>query len=121
MRDEPREQDPNVNIMLRSGMTTSEDKEKQLEESEWIHKAPEKEVGFDLEHAKDTFMEVKKSFVKASTSRSQDKLFEEVDPSMLTTFLETFMKLLCDKNIMKGLQELINKCVSKENAPEDLA
>jgi len=68
-------------------------------------------------------MEAKKIFAKASTSRSQDKLPEintptEVDPSMLATFLETCMKLLRDRKAMKGLQKLINKCASKENAPE---
>lgn len=30
-------------------------------------------------------------------------------PSMLTTFLEICMKLLCDNRAMKGLQEVINK------------
>lgn len=29
---------------------------------------------------------------------------------MLTTFLETCMKLLCDNKAMKGLQELITRC-----------
>lgn len=118
MRDEPCEEDPNVNIMLRSRMTIGEDKGKHPEESEWVHKAPEKEVGFDLERARETFMEAKKSFAKASTSGIQDKLSEEFDPFMLTTFLETCMKLLRDRKAMKGLQELINKCVGKENAPE---
>ncbi len=36
MRDEPREEDPNVNIMLRSGMMTEEDKGKKPKESEWV-------------------------------------------------------------------------------------
>ena len=40
----------------------------------------------------------------------------EVDPSILTTFLDTYMKLLCNNKAMKGLQELMNKCASKENA-----
>jgi len=62
------------------------------------------------------FMEAKKSFTEASTSGSQNKLFEEVDPSMLTTLLETCMKLLHDSKAIKGLQELINKCASKEDA-----
>jgi len=34
-----------------------------------------------------------------------------MDPSMLTTFLETCMKLLLNSNAMKGLQESINTCV----------
>jgi len=33
-----------------------------------------------------------------------------MDPSMLTTFLETCMKLLHDSKAVKGLQELINRC-----------
>ena len=33
-----------------------------------------------------------------------------MDPSMLTMFLETCMKLLRDSKAVKGLQELINKC-----------
>lgn len=54
-----------------------------------------KELKFDLEHAKETFMEAKKSFTDASTSGSKDRLESEMDQSMLTTFLETCMKLLC--------------------------
>jgi len=55
---------------------------------------------FDLECAKETFMEVKKSFVEASTLGSQGKPTEEMVPSMITTFLETCMKLLCDSKAM---------------------
>ena len=44
MRFEPCEEDPNVNIMLGSGIaTTGDDKGKQPEESAWVHKAPTKE------------------------------------------------------------------------------
>ena len=56
-------------------------------------------------------MEAKKSFMEASTSGSKDKLELEMDPSMLTAFLETCMKLLCDRKVVKGLQELITRCV----------
>ena len=70
-----------------------------------------KEVEFNLEHTCETFMEAKKNFTKASTSGSKDKPEPEMDPSMLTTFLETCMKLLRDSKAVKGLQELINKCV----------
>ena len=45
--------------------------------------------GFGLERAKETFMEVKKIFVKVSTLGSQEKSVDEMDPSMITTFLET--------------------------------
>ena len=56
-------------------------------------------------------MEAKKSFAQASTSGSKDNPELEMDPSMLTTFLETCMKLLRDSKALKGLQELINRCV----------
>jgi len=123
MRVEPREEDPNVTIVLRSGVTTGGDKGKQPKEDEWVHRAQKKEMGFDLEHAKEIFMEAKKIFVEASTSGSQNKVPEtstsmEVDPSVLTTFLKTCMKLLSDRKAVKGLQELINKCASKENSPD---
>ena len=59
MRSEPCKEDPNMNMMLRSGETIGEDKGKQLEEDTWVRKAPTKEPKFDLECAKETFMEAK--------------------------------------------------------------
>jgi len=107
MRSEPCEEDPNMNMMLRSGMKTGEDKGKQLEEDTWVCKVLVKEPKFDLEHIKETFTEAKKSCTKASTFSSKYQLELEMDPSMLTTFLETCMKLLHDNKVVKGLQELI--------------
>ena len=66
---------------------------------------------FDLERDKQTFMEAKRSFTDASTLGSKDKMELEMDPSMLTTFLETCMKLLHNNKAVKGLQELITRCV----------
>ena len=59
-----------------------------------MHKATEKEVDFDLNHAKETFMEAKKNFAEASTLGIHEKMPEtsvtqEVDPSVLATFLKT--------------------------------
>ena len=62
-----------------------------------------KEEYFDLKHTQETFMEAKKSFADASTSRIKDKPKPEMDPSMLTTFLETCMKLIHDSKAMEGL------------------
>jgi len=108
MRFEPREEDPNVKMMLGSSMTMGEDKGKQPEESVWVRK---KEPKFDLECTKETFMEAKKSFTEASTLGSKDQLEPGMDPSILTTFMETCMKLLCDSKAVKGLQELITRCM----------
>jgi len=69
-----------------------------------------KEPEFDLEHAKETFMEAKRKFVDTSTSGSKDRLEPKMDPSMLITFMETCMKLLHDSKAIKGLQELITRC-----------
>jgi len=68
MRSEPCEDGPNVNIVMRSSIGTKEDERKQLEVDGWVHKAADKEVGFDLGKVKETFMEENKSFVEASTS-----------------------------------------------------
>lgn len=76
----------------------------------WVHKAPTKEPEFDLERARETFMEAKKSFIEACTSGSIDQTELGMDLSMLTTFLETCMKLLRDNNAVEGIQELITRC-----------
>jgi len=39
---EPREEDQNMNIMLRIKITTGDDKGKQLEEDGWVCKGPKK-------------------------------------------------------------------------------
>jgi len=80
MRVELREEDPNVNMVLRSGVTTGEDKGKQPEENTWVRKAPKKQPEFDLEHTKKTFMEAKKSFAEASTSGNKDQTKPEIGP-----------------------------------------
>lgn len=69
-----------------------------------------KEPKFDLDRTKETFMEAKRSFADASTSGCKDRLELEMDPSMITTFLETCMKLLRDNKAINGLQELITRC-----------
>lgn len=56
----------------------------------------------------------KKIFTNASTLGSKDPLRPEMDPSMITTFMETCMKLLCNSKSMKGLQELITNFVGLE-------
>ena len=89
--------------MLRSEIATEDDNGKQPEDSTWVHKTRMKEKEFDLERAKETFMEAKKSFADASTLGRKDRLELKMDPSMLTTFLETCMKLLHDNKAVKGL------------------
>ena len=76
-----------MKILLLSGITMGDDKGKQPKDSTWVCKAPMKEAEFDLECAKETFMEAKKSFADASTSERKDRPELEMDPSMLTTFL----------------------------------
>lgn len=67
-----------------------------------MHKAAEKEVRFEINQAKETFMKAKNICTEASTFGSQEKStrnieMQDVNPSLLATFLKTCMKLLCDK------------------------
>lgn len=55
-------------------------------------------------------MEAKKSFAEVSTSSTKHQPEPEIDPSMLTTSLETCIKLLHNNKVIKGLQELITRC-----------
>ena len=96
MRSEPHEEDSNVNMMLRSGTTTGEDKGKLTKEDAGVRK--------------ETCLKARKSFVEVSTPGSKDQLEPKKDPLMLTTFLETFMKFLCDIKAVEGLQDLITRC-----------
>jgi len=74
MRSELCEDDPNVNIVLQSGITMGDDKGKRPTTSTWVRKALAKEAKFDLERARETFMEAKKSFPDASTLGSKDRM-----------------------------------------------
>lgn len=96
MRSEPRKEDPNVNMMLRSGTGLWEDKGKLTKE--------------DVGVCKETCLEARKSFAEVSTLGSKDQPKPERDPSMMTTFLETCMKLLHNNRVVKGLQWLITGC-----------
>jgi len=66
-------------------------------------------------------MEVKKSFAEPSTSGSQEKLAGEMDSSMITTFLETCMKLLHDSKVVKGMQKLIIGALARKTLLTNLA
>lgn len=81
MRSEQHEEDPNMNMVLRSGVTIGEDKGKQPEEDTWVCKAPMKEPEFDLERIRETFMQAKKSFTEASTSCSKNQIELGMYPS----------------------------------------
>ena len=64
-----------------------------------------------MKHARETFMEENKLFTKDSNPGRKDEPRQEMNPSMLTTFLETCMKLMHGNKAINGLHELINKCV----------
>lgn len=100
---EPCKEDLTINIVLQSGITMGDDKGKQPKDSIWVCKALTKEDLFYLEHARETFMKAKKSFTKTSTLGSKDNPQPKMDPLMLTTFIETCMKLLYKSKVVKGL------------------
>lgn len=55
-------------------------------------------------------MEARESFTDVSTRGSRDPPEPTRDPSMMTTFLETCLKLLRDNQEVRGLHEVINRC-----------
>jgi len=103
MRSESCEEDLNVNIVPQSGIAMGDVKGKQPEDSTCVHKASVKEAKFDLECTWENFMEAKKSLAEPSTSGIKDRPEPKMYPSMLTTFLETCMKLLRASKVVKGL------------------
>lgn len=57
----------------------------------------------------ESHMEATESLTGVSTRGSRDHPKLDRDPSMLNTFLETCIKLLCDNRVVKGLHEVINR------------
>ena len=70
---EPHEDNPSVNIEMRSGIATSKDnvEGKQLILDTWARKAGMKNVGFDLQREKETFMEARKRLMDLAISMSK--------------------------------------------------
>lgn len=70
--------------------------------------------------------------VRASTSSAQPNLMlkkdydkvstmtQESDPSILKSILQTYMKLLRNQKVVKGLLELIDSCANKKVPRSDL-
>lgn len=71
MRAESCEEYHTINIVTCNGMAISEDKGKELETEEWVCKVIDKEVRFELNHAKETFIEAKNNFAATSTFGSK--------------------------------------------------
>jgi len=98
---EPHEEDPSINMVLRSGTVVGRN------ENEKRYDLPMQEHNTELKEGKTRPREAQWGFVKAFTPERRDQMEARVDPSMITTFLETCMKLLCDHEVIQGLQDLI--------------
>jgi len=98
-RSEPREEDPSVNMVLRSSATTGGDARKKSGKDEKGHSALTKEP----EQVKGMIREASESFMTVSTLGDRDPNEPRMDPSMLTTFLETCMNLIRNNRAVKGL------------------
>jgi len=73
-------EDPNLNMILISGMAIEEDTGKLTKEN--------------VEVDKETCLEARKSFAEVSTLGSKDQPVPETDPLMIATLLETCTKFL---------------------------
>ena len=89
MRSEPHEEHPKVNMVLRSDTTTGADRRSSSKEDAGV--------------GKETYLEARESFVEVSTPCSRDQPEPVRDPLMITTFLETCIKLIHDNRVVKGL------------------
>ena len=98
---------PALNIVTRSGATTQV-QNKQPDEA-WVCKTPQKIPSFDVGREKGTFMEAKKDFADPRTSvataqqHQQQLQFQEASSdqvSTLTSFLQSCMRLLRNKNAL---------------------
>ena len=97
MRYEPRDNEPKVNMVLRSSAS--------IGEVDGV-----------------TNMEARESFTSVSTQDSRDQLELDRDSSMLTTFLETCIKLLHDNREIRGcyalnLQNIPKYIICEEKIP----
>jgi len=111
MREKPCEEDPSINMVLRSGANIGGNPQKEHVEGRKRCDTPIKEHDSEPEWGKKMSREAQWSFVEASTLGRMDQTKPRLDPSMITTFLETCMKLLRDNKAIQGLQELITRCV----------
>ena len=105
---------PAINVVTRSGATTHIQPAKA-----WVCKAPMKVPAFDIEREKETFMEAKKDFVDSSTAvapaqpHQQSSQLQEASTdkvSTLSSFLQSCMKLLRNRNALKELQKVLAFC-----------
>lgn len=111
MRAEPREEDPSINMVLRSGTTIGGNPQEERAEGGKRRDTATKKHDFEPEQGKKMSREAQRSFAATSTPGRRDQTEPRLDPSMITTFLETCMKLLRDSKVIQGLQELITRCV----------
>lgn len=97
-------------MVLRSSATRGGDTRKGLAEDRERCNTPTKEPNSELEQGMQIPKESHKSFTEVSTPGRRDQKEPGLDPSMITTFLETYMKLLHNSKVIKGLHELITRC-----------
>jgi len=103
MPSEPGKEDPSINMVLRSDATIEGNMWQKHAEDGKSRNAPTKEPNSETEQVMKTSGEAQRSVVEASTPSTRDQTESRLDPSMITTILETCMKLLCDSKPIKGL------------------
>jgi len=117
MTVEPREDQPRIGIVTRSGTATGNDKADGRKEVEatWIRKATKKAHVFDILKEKQAFTKARQSFMDDGASTSTTQLTQkdnheivpvatqEVDPNVLKSSLQTCMKLLRNQKVVDGL------------------
>lgn len=114
VRTENHEEDPSVNVVTVSGVTTNEDKGNKISIDVWMHKSLENKEVFNLQCTKYAFIEAQKEFAEGSTSTSGRTLKAVGGDEEIKPFLQECINLLRTNKAIEKLQELIYNCAEKE-------
>ena len=114
-----------INVVTRSGLTTHIPETPNRPVEALVRKAPEKIPAFDIIREKETFMEAKKDFAGPSppSAPAQPQLPPCDAPldkvSILSTFLQSCLKLLRNQAALNELQNVIASCESLQSYGRD--
>lgn len=104
-----------MNVVTRRGVSTNEDKGNKLVTNVWIRQELENKEGFDFKCAMETFVEARKQFAEGSTSKYSRPMKEAGGDEEIISFLQAFIKLLCNKKVVENIHALIDNFTERNS------
>ena len=114
-----------INVVTRSGLTTHVQNRPNRTAEFLVRKAPEKTPAFDITREKETFIEAKKDLAdpsppSAPTQPQSPPRGVSLDKvSILSTFLQSCLKLLRNQDALTELQKVIASCGPQQSSGRD--